>query len=86
MRFDKFTIKSQELIQEAQTLASHYNNQQIEPEHLLLAMLSDKESIAKAMLKKLGVSPGAIKHETAVAIDKLSKITGVSDVYISSRS
>ena len=34
MRFDKFTIKSQELIQEAQNLASRYGNQQIEPEHL----------------------------------------------------
>ena len=36
MRFDKFTIKSQELIQNAQSLASEHNHQQIEPEHLLL--------------------------------------------------
>ena len=86
MRFDKFTIKSQELIQESQTLASNYNNQQIEPEHLLLAMLNDEASIAKTMLKKLGVSPGAIKREISIAIDKLPKISGVSDVYISSRT
>ena len=40
MRFDKFTIKSQELIQNAQALASQNHNQQIEPEHLLAAMLA----------------------------------------------
>ena len=41
MRFDKFTIKSQELIQNAQSLASAHNNQQIEPEHLLSTMLME---------------------------------------------
>ena len=43
MRFDRFTIKSQELIQNAQALASGKNNQQIETEHLLAAMLEEKE-------------------------------------------
>ena len=54
MRFDKFTIKSQELIQSAQGLASQLGHQQIEPEHLLAAMLSDAEGTAGAMLRKLG--------------------------------
>ena len=62
MRFDKFTIKSQELIQNAQTLAAGQQHQQIEPEHLLAAMLAEKESLTRAMLRKLGVSPEAIKH------------------------
>ena len=57
MRFDKFTIKSQELIQNAQSLASRLNNQQIEPEHLLAAMLDERDGIAVAMLRKLGASP-----------------------------
>ena len=57
MRFDKFTIKSQELIQNAQSLASQRGHQQIEPEHLLAAMLQEREGIAGAMLRKLGVSP-----------------------------
>jgi ATP-dependent Clp protease ATP-binding subunit ClpB len=43
MRFDRFTLKSQELIQNANTLASTHGNQQIEPEHLLAAMLEEKE-------------------------------------------
>jgi ATP-dependent Clp protease ATP-binding subunit ClpB len=88
MRFDKFTIKSQELIQNAQSLASLRNNQQIEPEHILSTMLDEPEGIARAMLNKLGVSVGDISHELSNAIDKLPKVSGgaVGDSYISSRT
>ena len=63
MRFDKFTIKSQELIQNAQSRASQHNHQQIEPEHLLAAMLAEPQGIAVAMLRKLGVSPAEIAKD-----------------------
>ncbi len=86
MRFDKFTIKSQELIQNAQTLASRHNNQQIEPEHLLCSMLTEEQGIAGAMLSKLGVSPDDVARDLELAIDKLPKISGVSDIYISQRT
>ncbi|MEJ2657619.1 MAG: ATP-dependent chaperone ClpB [Desulfobacterales bacterium] len=88
MRLDKFTIKSQELIQNAQSLASAHNNQQIEPEHLLSTMIDEPEGIARAMLNKLGVSAGNISHDLSIAIDKLPKVSGgaVADAYISSRS
>ena len=69
MRFDKFTVKSQELIQNSQALASRHNNQQIEPEHLLVAMLQEQEGIAGGMLRKLGVSPAEIAQAAAVAVD-----------------
>ena len=86
MRFDKFTIKSQELIQNAQATASNLNNQQIEPEHLLGAMLHEKEGIARSILRKLGVSPEGVYRETAMAIDKLPKVSGVSETYLSPRT
>jgi len=86
MRFDKFTIKSQELIQNAQSLASNNNNQQVEPEHLLSAMLNEQEGIARSMLRKLGVSPENVAQEIAMAIDKLPKVSGAGDVYISQRT
>jgi len=88
MRFDKFTIKSQELIQKAQSLASSHNNQQIEPEHLLSAMFDESEGIARAMLNKLGVSVSDVSHELSIAIDKLPKVSGgaVGDAYISPRT
>jgi ATP-dependent Clp protease ATP-binding subunit ClpB len=88
MRFDKFTIKSQELVQNAQSLASQHNNQQIEPEHLLYSMLTEKEGIAVSMFRKLGVSPDAVVQELALAIDKFPKVSGggIGDVYISQRT
>ncbi|MFO8084468.1 MAG: ATP-dependent chaperone ClpB [Desulfobacterales bacterium] len=86
MRFDKFTIKSQELIQNAQSTASNLSNQQIEPEHILLSMLHEKEGIARSILRKLGVSPEAVYREVAVAIDKIPKVSGVSETYISART
>jgi ATP-dependent Clp protease ATP-binding subunit ClpB len=86
VRFDKFTIKSQELIQNAQATASNLNNQQIEPEHLLLTMLKEKEGIARSILRKLGVSPEGVYGEVAVAIDKIPKVSGVSETYISMRT
>jgi len=88
MRFDKFTIKSQELIQNAQSMASEHNNQQIEPEHLLLAMLNEPEGIARAMLNKLGVSSDDVSRELAVSINRFPKVSGstVGDAFISPRT
>ncbi len=86
MRFDKFTIKSQELIQNAQATASNLNNQQIEPEHILLAMLHEKEGIARSIFRKLEVSPESLYREVAVVVDKLPKISGVSETYMSPRT
>ena len=70
MRFDKFTIKSQELIQNAQSSAAQHNHQQIEPEHLLAAMLNEPQGIASAMLRKLGVSPDDIAQELSKEIGR----------------
>ena len=88
MRFDKFTIKSQELIQNAQALASQHRNQQIEPEHLLAAMLSETSGIAGTMLRKLGVSPDEIVQEVNAAVARLPGVSGAGtgEVYISPRS
>jgi len=83
MRFDKLTIKSQELIQNAQSLASRYSNQQIVNEHLLLAMLEEKEGIARSVLRKLGVSPDTVREEVRSAVDRLPKVSGAAEVYLS---
>jgi ATP-dependent Clp protease ATP-binding subunit ClpB len=88
MRFDRFTIKSQELIQKAQSQAAQYGNQQIEPEHLLSAMLADREGAAVAMLRKLGVVPEAIAAETLRVVERLPKVSGagLGEAYISGRT
>ncbi len=86
MRFDKFTIKSQELIQNAQSIASRHANQQIETIHLLAAMLDDQDGVAETMLRKLGVSPDTIAKEAETAIARLPKISGAADLYLSSNT
>ncbi|MBL0717408.1 MAG: ATP-dependent chaperone ClpB [Desulfosarcina sp.] len=83
MRFDKFTIKSQELIQNAQTLASELKNQLIEPEHLLAAMLKEKDGITNSILLKLGISIEEITGKLNNIINNFPKISGISDTYIS---
>jgi len=53
MRFDKFTLKVQEALQEAQSLAGSLGHQSIEPEHLLVCFLRQEEGIVGAVLNKL---------------------------------
>ena len=86
MRLDKLTIKSQEAIQEAQHLAEKYEHQQIEPEHLLVSILKQDGGIAAPLLKKLGADPGVILSRLEAALQKLPKVSGASDIYISPRT
>ena len=76
MRFDRFTIKSQELVQNAQALASRHGNPQIEPEHLLAVMLSDRGGIAVSMLRKLGAAPEGLAAEAMRWLERLPKVSG----------
>ena len=87
MRFDRFTIKAQELVQKAKSLAEQYGNQQIEPEHILQAMLSDREGTAAAMLRKLGVAPDPPATDALRTIERLPKVSGgAAEAYISPRA
>jgi ATP-dependent Clp protease ATP-binding subunit ClpB len=88
MRLDRFTIKSQEVIQKAQSLASRYGNQQIEPEHLLSAMISEREGTACAMLRKLGVAPERVASEALGVLERLPKVSGAGrgEAYVSGRT
>jgi len=54
MRLDKFTLRGQEAIQSAIELAERNQNQQVEPEHLLSAMLDQPEGIVRPLLGKIG--------------------------------
>jgi len=85
MRFDKFTIKSQELIQGAQAQAGQLGHQQIEPEHLLKVMLEQTEGIARSVLQKLGASPEGVLQEVSQGLEKKPKLSGAGagEVYIS---
>ena len=80
MQFDpnKFTVKAQEALQAAATLAGSRQHQQIEPEHLLHAMLADRTSIAAQIVQKLEASVDNLLAAVDREIDRLPKITGAS--------
>ena len=84
---EKFTIKSQKAFGVAKRIASDMDHQQIEPEHLFLGLLDDRESIVSAILKKVGVNIGSVKENTEIALEKIPKVTGsgVGKVYMSPR-
>ncbi len=76
MNFNKFTIKSQEAVQNAQEIASNYNNQVIEPEHLLAALIQDSEGIVVPILQKVGANVNFLKIKINEAIERLPKVQG----------
>ena len=83
IRWDKLTEKSQEVLQEAQALAQDRSHNQIEPEHLLYALLSQEDGLARAILSKLGVQPDGVLERTKAELDKLPKVYGGGQVYVS---
>jgi ATP-dependent Clp protease ATP-binding subunit ClpB len=78
MRLEKLTTKSQEALQQAQSLAEKRNHQAIDVEHLLFALLGQKEGVVLALLQKLGVAVGALADGLQKALDRLPQITGAA--------
>ncbi|MDH3332058.1 MAG: type VI secretion system ATPase TssH, partial [Desulfobulbaceae bacterium] len=76
MQFDKFTIKSQEAIQESQSIAERNGHQEIKPEHLLTALLQQKEGVIIPVLQKMGVNLASLKDDAKHLIDNLPKVSG----------
>jgi len=88
MRFDKFTLKSQEAVQASQQLAEKLGHQQIEPEHLLSSLLGQKDGAIPPLLGKIGVHQEQLKKKVEDAIEKLPGVSGAGygQAYLSSRA
>ena len=76
MRFDKFTTKLQQALSDAQSLAVGADNQFIEPQHLLLALLNDADSGAASLLSRAGGNVGGLKPALQEAVQRLPKVEG----------
>ncbi|HVZ38942.1 MAG TPA: Clp protease N-terminal domain-containing protein [Candidatus Kapabacteria bacterium] len=85
MNFQKFTLKSQEAMQTAQEIASSNSNQQIEPIHILGALLQDSAGLVPPMLMKIGANVNYVKKKAEELIAALPKVSGggVSGQYLS---
>src|ERR1022692_530339 len=76
IRWDKFTVKAQEAVQRANELASEHGNPELQPLHLLAALLEDKEGIVPPVLEKIGIGPQAVLSEVYRELEKLPKVSG----------
>ncbi|MFC1492516.1 ATP-dependent chaperone ClpB [candidate division KSB1 bacterium] len=88
MDLDKFTIKAQQALSAAQKTASARSHQQIEPEHILLALLQDKESIVSSLLKKAGLNIDSFSSGIENRFDRIPQVSGggLERLYLSQRS
>ncbi len=76
MRFDKLTLKAQEVIQASQQQAERFGHQQIEPEHLAMAIMDQKEGVIPPLLGKIGADRNALLRSLEAAIEKMPKVSG----------
>jgi ATP-dependent Clp protease ATP-binding subunit ClpB len=73
---NRFTQKSQEAIIAAQNLAERNGNSQVEPEHLLLALLEQSEGVVPQVLSKMNVAVGALAEQVRAEINRLPRVSG----------
>ncbi len=83
LRYDKLTVKAQEALQHAQDIASKAGQQQIEPLHLLAALVGQQDGVVPPLLNRLGVRPEMLEGEINTEISRLPKVSGVSQQYLS---
>ena len=77
-RFDKLTIKAQEAVMQAQSMAADRGNPEIDPLHLLAALLADQEGIAGAILDRIGVNRGQLDRIIEAELNHAPKVSGGS--------
>src|SRR5689334_23327211 len=85
MRFDKLTTKLQEALSEAQSLALGRDQQYIEPEHLLAALLAQEDGGVAGLVAKAGGNASALKKNASQLIEKLPKVEGTPGEVMISR-
>ncbi len=78
IRGDKFTVKSQQAIQQAQQRAAELGNPEVQPVHLLLALVEDREGVIPAVLEKVGVPTERLESDLHGIEEKLPRVAGAS--------
>jgi len=83
MNMNRFTLKSQNALENAQGLALEYGHAQIEPEHLLLSLIRQEEGIARSILAALEANPDQVEARIVEVLDAMPKVSGQQEVYLS---
>jgi ATP-dependent Clp protease ATP-binding subunit ClpB len=84
MKLERFTFKAQEALQEAQRIAESYNHPQLEPEHLLKALVEQEGGLIPIILDRLGVNSKIVASDLDEILEKFPRITqGAYQLYVS---
>ena len=81
MKLDKLTLKSQEAVQDAQRIAREHWHQEMDCEHLLLALINQQESLVPELLARIGVPPAKLQPDLEKELARRHKIQGGNDPY-----
>ncbi|MBM3458388.1 MAG: ATP-dependent chaperone ClpB, partial [Armatimonadetes bacterium] len=86
MRMDRLTVKAQEALQQAQSVAAGLGHQEIQSEHVLLALLEQPEGIVSPLLQKLGAAPAQVQTDLRREVERLPRVGGIAGgEYLSQR-
>jgi ATP-dependent Clp protease ATP-binding subunit ClpB len=80
---DRLTTKSQEALQEAQRIAQGFSHQEIDGEHLMLALIGQTDSLIPDLLEKIGVPASKLKPDLERELARRHKVQGAGDVFMS---
>src|SRR5436190_8503565 len=83
MQPDRLTIKSQEALQETQRIAQGYSHQQMDGEHLMLAMIGQADSLIPELLEKIGVPGAKLKPDLERELARRHKVQGAGEPFMS---
>lgn len=85
MQLDRFTLKAQEAIQNTQEIASEYNHQYVDCEHLLLALLRQKDGLAPRIMQKMDVTPEVLVEKLERHLSEQPQVSGITEIYATQR-
>src|SRR5438128_2168577 len=86
MKLDKFTVKAQEALQEAQAIARKRDHQEILPEHLLAALLQQQDGLVPPLLQRVGVEPRLLQQRLEDELRKVAQVHGGEGGHLSQRA
>src|SRR5438445_10930355 len=86
MKLDKFTVKAQEALQEAQAIARKRDHQEILPEHLLAALLQQQDGLVPPLLQRVGVEPRLLQQRLEDELRKVAQVHGGEGGHLAQRA
>ncbi len=79
IHWDKFTVKSQQAMEQAQRRAAELGNPEVQPVHLLLALIEDREGVIPSVLEKIGVPTERLESDLHLIEEKLPRVAGAAN-------